>query len=98
MLMVVMQNLDEEVTQMTGHVTAQRRGSYGIDAPLGPALIACTAALEFVLFVISGSVRPLLATLFILAILGFYLYATLRGKFVIWAELLDQLNLRGNER
>src|SRR5581483_8950455 len=40
----------------------------------------------------------LLAALFILAILGFYLYTTLRGKFVVWAELLDQLNLRGDER
>jgi hypothetical protein len=56
------------------------------------------AALEVAFAVISGSVRPLLAALFILAILGFYLYATLRGKFVVWAELLDQLNLRGDER
>ena len=48
--------------------------------------------------IISGSVRPLLAALFILAILSFYLYASLRGKFVVWAELIDQLNLRGDER
>src|SRR5207244_5522879 len=27
-----------------------------------------------------------------------YLYTTLRGKFVVWAELLDRLNLRGDER
>src|SRR4051794_13314820 len=27
-----------------------------------------------------------------------YLYTTLRGKFVVWAELLDGLNLRGDER
>ena len=39
-----------------------------------------------------------LAGLFILAILGFYLHGTLRGKFVVWAELLEQLNLRGDER
>jgi ubiquinone/menaquinone biosynthesis C-methylase UbiE len=54
--------------------------------------------LEVALAVISGSARPLLAALFILAILGFYLYTTLRGKFVVWAKLLDQLNLRGDER
>ena len=83
---------------MTERVTPRRRGSYGIDAPFAPAFIAFVAALEVALAVISGSVRPLLAALFILAILGFYLYATLRGKFVVWAELLDQLNLRGNER
>ena len=83
---------------MTERVTPRRRGSYGIDAPFAPAFIAFVAALEVALAVISGSVRPLLAALFILAILGFYLYATLRGKFVVWAELLDQLNLRGDER
>jgi ubiquinone/menaquinone biosynthesis C-methylase UbiE len=60
--------------------------------------MAFAAALEVALAVISRSVRPVLAALFILAILGFYLYTTLRGKFMVWAELLDQLNLRGDER
>src|SRR5262245_19133771 len=83
---------------MTERVTPRRRGSYGIDAPFAPAFMAFVAALEVALAVISGSVRPLLAAVFILAILGFYLYTTLRGKFVVWAELLDQLNLRGDER
>src|SRR5207247_7325499 len=40
----------------------------------------------------------LLPVLFMLAILGSFLYTTLRGKFMVWAELLDQLNLRGDER
>ncbi len=39
-----------------------------------------------------------LAALFILAILGFYLHATLRGKFRLWAKLLDDLGLLGDER
>jgi ubiquinone/menaquinone biosynthesis C-methylase UbiE len=60
--------------------------------------MAAVAALEIVLAILSRSVRPWLAALFILAILGFYLHATLRGKFVAWAELLDELNLRGDER
>src|SRR4051794_9176183 len=34
----------------------------------------------------------------ILAVDAAYLYTTLRGKFVVWAELLDRLNLRGDER
>jgi SAM-dependent methyltransferase len=55
-------------------------------------------ALEIMLAIITGSLRPLFAALFILAILVFYLYATLRGKFVIWSELLNQLNPRGDER
>ena len=83
---------------MTEPVTPRRRGSYGIDAPFAPVFMAALAALEVALAVISGSVRPLLAALFILAILGFYLYTTLRGKFVVWAELLDRLRLRGDER
>ena len=83
---------------MTERVTPRRRGSYGIDAPFAPVFMAFLAALEFALAAISHRVLPLLAGLFILAILGFYLYTTLRGKFVVWAELLDQLNLRGDER
>ena len=83
---------------MTERVTPRRRGSYGIDAPYAPAFIAVLAALELALAVILGNVRPLLAALFILAFLGCYLHATLRGKFIIWAELLDTLNLRGDER
>jgi hypothetical protein len=83
---------------LTERLTPRRRGSYGIDAPYAPAFIAALAALEVALAVILGNVWILLAALFILAILGFYLHATLRGKFVVWAELLDTLNLRGDER
>ena len=83
---------------MTQRVTPRRRGAYGIDAPYGPAFMAVVAALELTLAVSFGNVRNLLAALFILAILGLYLHGTLRGKFVIWAELLDSLNLRGDER
>ena len=83
---------------MTEHVTPRRRGSYGIDAPFAPVFMAALAALEVALAVISGSVRPLMAALFILAFLGFYLYTTLRGKFVVWADLLDGIKLRGDER
>ena len=83
---------------MTQRVTPRRRGAYGIDAPYGPAFMAVMAALELALAVIFSNVRNLLAALFILAILGLYLHGTLRGKFVVWAELLDTLNLRGDER
>jgi ubiquinone/menaquinone biosynthesis C-methylase UbiE len=33
-----------------------------------------------------------------LAIAACALHATLRGKFVVWAELLDEMGLRGDER
>jgi ubiquinone/menaquinone biosynthesis C-methylase UbiE len=83
---------------MTERVTPRRRGSYGIDAPYAPAFIAVLVVIYLVLAIISGRPMFLLAALFILAILGFYLHGTLRGKFHLWAELLDSLNLRGDER
>jgi ubiquinone/menaquinone biosynthesis C-methylase UbiE len=83
---------------MTERVTPRRRGSYGIDAPFGPAFIAVLIVAELVLGILSHKVLPFLAALFISAILASYLHATLRGKFVVWADLLDGLNLRGDER
>jgi SAM-dependent methyltransferase len=83
---------------MTARVSARRRGSYGIDAPFAPVLLAVLVVFEVSLAVSTGRVLPWLAALFILAVLGFYLYTTLRGKFAVWAKLLDQLNLRGDER
>jgi arsenite methyltransferase len=79
-------------------VTSRRRGSYGIDAPYGPAFMAVVAVLELVLAIVTGKPLPLLAAALILAILGAYLHATLRGKFIVWAQILNELNLRGGER
>ncbi|HEY1376088.1 MAG TPA: methyltransferase domain-containing protein [Gemmataceae bacterium] len=60
--------------------------------------MAVMVVVEIVLGIISGRVWGFLAALFILAILGFYLHATLRGKFLLWAKLLHDLGLRGDER
>jgi ubiquinone/menaquinone biosynthesis C-methylase UbiE len=51
-----------------------------------------------VMAIISGRVLLFLPIPFMLIILASYLYTTLRGKFVVWAELLDRLGLRGDER
>ena len=83
---------------MTQRVSPRRRGAYGIDAPFAPAFIAVMAALEIALAVSLGNVRTWLAALFVVAMLGLYLHGTLRGKFVVWAELLGRLSLRGDER
>jgi arsenite methyltransferase len=48
--------------------------------------------------VISGTLWPFVAAVVVMACGGFGLYASKRGKFVVWAELLDQLNLSGDER
>ena len=83
---------------MTERVTSRRRGSYGIDAPYGPALIAAMALLYLVMAITSGRWRMLVPATLMLLLLGYYLHGTLRAKFVVWAGLLDQLHLRGDER
>ena len=83
---------------MSKHVTPRRRGSYGIDAPYGPAFMALVTILLVVLAIAEGQPRRLLPALFTCVVLGAYLYTTLRGKFVEWADRLDELELRGDER
>src|SRR5215471_16582595 len=83
---------------MTKRVTPRRRGSYGIDAPYAPAFIAAMTVVVLVMAIISGHWQTFVPVTFMFAILGFYLHTTLRGKFVVWAGLLDQLHLRGDER
>jgi ubiquinone/menaquinone biosynthesis C-methylase UbiE len=46
----------------------------------------------------SGRVGPFLPALFMLTVAAFVFHTTLRGKFLVWAELLDELELRGDER
>ena len=87
-----------EATLMTERVTPRRRGSYGIDAPYAPAFLAAMTVVYLVMAIISGRWRMLVPMTFMLAFLVFYLHGTLRGKFVAWAGLLDQLHLRGDER
>ena len=83
---------------MAGRVTPRRRGSYGIDAPFAPAFLAGLVMLYLVLAIVSGRLVFWPIVLFTLAIEALHLHFTLRGKFVLWAELLNQLGLRGDER
>jgi ubiquinone/menaquinone biosynthesis C-methylase UbiE len=87
---------------MTQRVDRRRRGSYGVDAPYAAAFIIVATVVvsvaSLVNAVASGQPWPLLPGLFVLAIAAFFLHTTLRGKFLVWAELLDGLALRGDER
>jgi hypothetical protein len=74
---------------LTERVTPRRCGSYGIDAPYAPAAVAVLIVAVLVIAIISGDVRKFLPVPFMLAVFGSYLYTTLRGKFVVWADLLD---------
>jgi len=80
--------------------TAQprRRGSYGIDAPYWATAFAVLIVAELALAIMSSKLWPFLPVLLLLAIAASALYTTLRGKFLVWAELLDKLRLRGDER
>jgi arsenite methyltransferase len=76
----------------------RRQGSYGIDAPYLLPVPAVPIAVNVVNGIISGTVWPFVGAAVILACTGMGLYASRRGKFVVWAMLLDQLSLRGHER
>ncbi len=78
--------------------TPHRNGRYGIDAPYVPALmavglLACIAVIAF---------TPLrgwwFSAIILAALLALYLHTTLRGKFVVWRELLGAQAWRGSEQ
>lgn len=83
---------------MVEPVTPRRRGSYGIDAPIAPILLGGLAILYLVQAIFTGKPIFWFALGCVLAGEAFYLHGTLRGKFVVWADLLEQLNLHGDER
>ena len=91
--------LEEKAVPSTEErVTPRRHGSYGIDAPFAPAFMAVMAGVVLITAIISGRWQQFVPLTFILFVLGCYLHNSLRGKFVVWARLLDQLDLRGDER
>jgi SAM-dependent methyltransferase len=84
------------------------RGDYGIDgglsavaglAAMGAAglLLACFALLHARSGHILLAIFELLSGLVLLQTIPSYLYSNRRGKFAVWAELLDGLPLRGDE-
>jgi arsenite methyltransferase len=83
------------------------RGDYGFDGGSSGALAAVAAgglALAGLTAIAVGSGRKrlaavgLAATLPLVATMPFYLHATRRGKFAVWADLLAELPWRGDER
>jgi SAM-dependent methyltransferase len=85
---------------------AHRRGAYGFDAPAVPVVLG---ALGVAFLIASGASAvlgrsPLAAAvfavygLFALLSAASYIYTTRRGKFRVWAGLLLDLGLHGDER
>jgi arsenite methyltransferase len=89
-----------------------RRGAYGIGAPYAPLLLALGGACMLALLVWNlwhsegVAVIPYRMTIAALGFgsfwlflnAGIFVYATRAGKFTVWADLLDRLDLKGDER
>jgi len=74
------------------------RGSYGVDAPyllFVPALLVVFAVIQGVL---TNSPWPIAGAAVVVLLSSLGLYASRRGKFVVWARLLDDLHLVGDEQ
>ena len=76
----------------------RRNGSYGIDAPYLLPIPILLIAVNLFAGIVSRSVGPFVGAAAVTACAGLGLYASRRGKFVVWADLLDQLALRGDEQ
>jgi arsenite methyltransferase len=76
-------------------------GRYGIDAPYVPALMfAASIGCAVLAAAATGGNRlwwAAFAFLFLASTFS-YLYATFRGKFVLWRRITDDLDLRGDEQ
>jgi SAM-dependent methyltransferase len=84
----------------------ERRGDYGYDAPYALIAFAGVGAVGTIVALavwLGHGPRRLIfialgyAVIFSANALSFW-YTTRRGKFRVWAQLLDQLQLRGDER
>ena len=82
-----------------------RRGAYGFDEPVWPFLLGLVGLLLLLLGLVSfwvftlpilGLLSCACAVVFFLSAVS-YVYTTRRGKFQVWAAILLQLGLRGDE-
>lgn len=81
------------------------RGDYGVDAPVWPLVLLGCGDLCLVVAVIASiagaglwALVPTVGAVFFIASGASYVYTTRRGKFIVWARLLRDLGLRGDER
>jgi len=83
----------------------KRRGSYGVDAPYVPLIMGTGMVVAAAVAAGSGfadvtglAIAARTVTLTLAASLAGYLYASMLGKFSVWADLIIGLGLRGDER
>jgi SAM-dependent methyltransferase len=83
-----------------------RRGNYGFDAPAVPLFLGGGGVVLVGFAILSATVGegetwalfPLIGGLFMLLSAGSFIYTTRLGKFAVWAEILGNLGLRGDEQ
>ncbi|HEY1691681.1 MAG TPA: class I SAM-dependent methyltransferase [Polyangiaceae bacterium] len=83
-----------------------RRGEYGIDGLLAGVLGMAAGGVALLVFAIvlvcgehpGGAAFPFAGAASLLTTIGIYLHTTRRGKFAVWAELVEGLQLAGDER
>jgi len=83
---------------VTTGVHARRKGSYGVDAPYLLPIPVVLIVINIIDGVVSRTPWPFVAAVVVTACAGLGLHASRWGKFVVWAELLDQIDLSGDER
>ena len=92
--------------QMRVNQLSRRRGAYGFDEPVWPCLLALLGFLFLAFGLVSVFVLalPILGAICLVSALvcmlsaASYVYTTRRGKFLVWATILLQLELRGDEQ
>src|SRR5262245_56963847 len=75
-----------------------RRGLYGIDAPYLLIVPGAIIVFNVTAAAINRSPWPLVGAGLLVVCAGLGLHASRRGKFVVWAELLERLSLDSNAR
>jgi SAM-dependent methyltransferase len=94
----------KKIDHRDGHAKTLRRGDYGFDSPYVPiafiiaaVLGLCAATTLSLLSLFWLSLLTLLASILFAFCAASFIWTTRRGKFAVWAELLDELRLRGDE-
>jgi len=78
--------------------SSPRRARYGVDAPYLLPVAGVVSIANVVVAAMSRSVGPVIAACAVLVSVGLALHTSRRGKFLVWTELLDDLQLEGDER
>lgn len=73
------------------------RADYGVDAPYVPVLQGVAAALLIAGGVLQKAPPMVVIGLVMAAAAAAFVHTTRRGKFVLWDEMLDGLDLQGDE-